>query len=302
MIRDFPLTGVGLGTYHTLVSTYSAIHEARYLPSDNAQNWYRHELAEMGVLGSIGWIVWCCAFLVSAWKTRGARRQLPLARVVFGAIMLLAVISLVGIPTQDVAMALTFWVLVFWYTSLIGQTVEFPGHERRLKWWHWLGAWGIVGAFALGTGYVAVRKLRVPYRAQSVGWNYTYGFYSAEPSPDGGSFRYTAEKAVDVFEVKGPWLKLTIRGAVPPDAVRHGIVIKVWRGPDSILRIVRRDNSTMTRYIRAPRSPGTMMVEIQVSRTWRPVDFGGDDSRDLGVGVDEWTWVNAPPRGGITID
>jgi hypothetical protein len=302
MIKDFPVTGVGLGSFHILVSTYSAIYEASYLQPDNAQNWYRHELAELGILGSIGWMAWCGAFLISIWKTRGARRQIPLARLVLASIMLIAGISLVGMPTQNMALALTFWVLVFWHVSLTAQTHDDSSQSGRLKPWNWAITCVIVGVFALSTGYVAAKTLRVPYRAERVGWRYRYGFYSSEQTSEGGSFAWTSDRAVDVFLPQGQWLKLTMRGAVPPDAGQRPVEVSVWRSHDRILRIIRRDSSTVTRYVRAPLSPNLMMIEILVNRTWRPSDFGGADSRRLGVAVDDWQFVNSPPADAIVID
>ena len=59
MIADEPLHGVGVGTFHMLSSDYVFVLRHIRIPSDNAQNWFRHQFAELGALGSIGWIGWC---------------------------------------------------------------------------------------------------------------------------------------------------------------------------------------------------------------------------------------------------
>ena len=51
MVRDSPLVGIGVGTYHMLVPDYAQALVGASLPPDNAQNWVRHQLAELGVLG-----------------------------------------------------------------------------------------------------------------------------------------------------------------------------------------------------------------------------------------------------------
>ena len=61
MIRDHPVVGVGVGAFHPLVGQYARLagHRAAF---DNAQNWYRHQLAELGLVGSIPWILWVIFF------------------------------------------------------------------------------------------------------------------------------------------------------------------------------------------------------------------------------------------------
>jgi hypothetical protein len=168
--------------------------------------------------------------------------------------------------------------------------------------WSWFAALVVVAAFAAMTGFVALRNLRVPYRAEQVGWRYVYGFYDLERASDGSAYRWTSEKAIDVMVVKGPWLKLTLGGPVPPDIAGNPITVTVSGSRGRILRVVRRDGVAITRYIRTPPAPSRMMIEIDVSRTWRPSDFNSSDVRRLGVAVDEWSFVTAPPPGATVID
>ena len=58
MIGDHPLQGVGVGAFHTLVYDYGTLVTNRQLVPDNAQNWYRHIVAELGLLGALGAIAW----------------------------------------------------------------------------------------------------------------------------------------------------------------------------------------------------------------------------------------------------
>ena len=50
MIREHPLAGVGLSAYHVLVPDYRML-VGQTMPFDNAQNWWRHHAAELGILG-----------------------------------------------------------------------------------------------------------------------------------------------------------------------------------------------------------------------------------------------------------
>ena len=111
MIVEHPLVGVGLGGFHTQVADAAYLDAGAGLPSDNAQNWFRHQLAELGLLGSAGWLVFCGSFL---WMLV---RKVPdderwMAGAAKGSIVGLGMASLLGMPTQDVAVFFTFIVFV----------------------------------------------------------------------------------------------------------------------------------------------------------------------------------------------
>src|ERR1700730_3327923 len=103
MIRDHPMFGVGVGSFHLLTADYGKlIGYNGFLVPDNAQNWFRHQLAEFGVLGSVGWIVWVAAFAVFLLRAPIRAADRFAASTLKGALVALAVISLVGMPTQHV--------------------------------------------------------------------------------------------------------------------------------------------------------------------------------------------------------
>ena len=58
MIRDTPWTGVGPGMYHVIAPDYWRVMRQMTLAFDNAQNWWRHQVAELGVLGAAPVIAW----------------------------------------------------------------------------------------------------------------------------------------------------------------------------------------------------------------------------------------------------
>src|SRR5262249_33823351 len=116
-----------------------------------------------------------------------------------------------------------------------------------------------------------------------------------------GTFRWMAGKAVDVFAAPKAWLRLEI-GDGPPDAERHPIDVKVWRGREVVLEIERRDRIPLIRYIRVAADGRRTLVQLEVSRTWRISDFGGADTREQGVSVAKWQFLDTPPPGAQTIE
>ena len=76
MTREFPLTGVGAGSYRILAPDYWRAMANDALPLDNAQNWWRHQIAELGVFG--GALIIAFSVLV-AWRVLTGRERDPIA-------------------------------------------------------------------------------------------------------------------------------------------------------------------------------------------------------------------------------
>jgi hypothetical protein len=296
LIREFPLFGVGLGSFHGVVSLYYFLLTGGYLFPDNAQNWYRHQLVEDGLIGSVGWILWVVLFGWFVLSARAPQATRFAATTVKGTLVALAAVSLVGMPTQNAAVTFTLWTLAFWYLALVGV----PGRHAlpdTLGTRTWLAIWTIVALSVSGTAYTAWYRLRLPQRAEAGGTSYQYGFYNDEPDSD---VRWTAGKAVDVFEIvhrnEDRYLKLDI-GAVAPDADQRPVEVKVWRDDDLVARLRRHSGVLATRYVCVPPGRKMMRMQVEVSRTWRPSDYGhGADQRELGVAIGKWTFVYDPPK------
>src|SRR5262249_33126019 len=198
MLRQTPLFGVGVGSFPILVSDYGVSRFGGPLLPDNAQNWMRHQLTELGVLGSIGWLTWACAF---GWLLTTARpvrdRALP-AAIIRGVLMAVAIVSLVGMPTQNATLAIMMWTFVFWYVAQISPASPSSSHDPVSRRYWALGA-VLVAIYVGGTWSLATGRLRVPMRARHFGWAYDYGFYFTGQNVRGGSeYRWAHGRAVAV--------------------------------------------------------------------------------------------------------
>src|SRR5439155_1243980 len=120
MFAEHPAVGIGVGGFYYQAADilYLINHSER--PPDNAQNWYRQQLAELGILGSAGWIVWLGVCLWMLLFRRGPDDRPGTAGAVKGSMIGLAAASLLGIPTQDTAASITFVVLAAWCLKLTG--------------------------------------------------------------------------------------------------------------------------------------------------------------------------------------
>jgi hypothetical protein len=294
MIREFPAFGVGVGSFHHLVLDYSRMPGGGGpIPIDNAQNWLRHQLVEFGLVGSVGWIVGVVVFGWFALSSRGIGPARQAAGSVRGMLVAIALVSMVGMPTQNVAVALTFWTLAFWFLLLAGGTSSASSGPTSMP--TWIALWLVVAASVAGTAYTARHELRVPARAARFGWPYSYGWYEPESSGEGRQFRWARQHAVAVIEAPKPWMKLTV-SVNHPDVAQEPVEVSVWRDGDEVIRTSLKDNQPVTEYVSVPDGHPRIVLETRVSRVLRPADIGVPDPRELGLMV-QWEFVDAPASG-----
>src|SRR6185369_8813081 len=109
IVRDYPLTGVGIGSFNWMAPDYWREIANDKLPFDNAQNWWRHQVAELGLVASLPilfWSVWM-AWLVLTRRAQGAQRLET--QTLRGLLIGIGVASLVGMPTQNPIVLLMFF-------------------------------------------------------------------------------------------------------------------------------------------------------------------------------------------------
>jgi O-antigen ligase len=290
MISEHPFVGVGIGGYHFMQADFAKVGRLTVLSPDNAQNWYRHQLAEFGLLGSLGWIAWVAVFGAFLF---GSRESEPAeARLAQGMILTFAAISLVGSPGQEMPAAITFWTFAFW-VLLLRTPAAIPPRS-----WRW--SWTVVGVtlalFFVGTASAAVSSLRVPARAQRIGWNYEYGFHARRPTD--GEGRWTGRHAVAVFEASTRHMRLTVTPNRLAEMPAHRV------GGRSPLRIDVRVNQQalvagdvmnplpITQDVHLPDDARYVFLEIRTNQTFQPSTVGLGDNRQLGLLVN-WTFLDS---------
>ena len=118
MIRDYPLTGVGIGSFNWMAADYWRLMAGERLPFDNAQNWWRHQVVELGIAGSVPVVLWS---LLVAWLVL-TRRTPPGNRIeaatLRGLLVGIGIASLLGMPTQNPIVLLIFFYLVARFENL----------------------------------------------------------------------------------------------------------------------------------------------------------------------------------------
>lgn len=294
MIKEHPWAGVGVGIFHTLVRDFGVLVSGKFLAPDNAQSWYRHLLAELGLLGSLPWIAWCVVLVRSLFARD--RDQAPRNHdrfslgILRGALVGFGIIALIGMPGQSLTVIVTFWTLVYWFASLKGITAS-PG-DSTTGWTKgiWAATLALVAVHSAITYADARGDLLPRYRSIRFGWDYRYGIKDPEPTADGGpGRRWVDRKSLSVVPVKGKVLKF-VAWIDHPDGDERPVHVRVWVDRKIIYDDDLKRSASILRDIPAPPGQTHIVVETEISRTWRPRDFGRPDSRELGLSIRDWTW------------
>lgn len=295
MIKEHPIDGVGVGVFHALSTDFGKLAGYTIPQADNAQNWWRHHLAELGLAGSIPLLAWCwiCGALMFTRRRGGDRLSIGLLR---GVLIGFAVASMFGMPGQSIAIVITFWSFAFWLwlerTPEGEATPPFEWPKRAM-----VAAAVLVAVHAGMTTVDAFGDLRPRNRAERWDWYYRYGYYTndrdgtdLEPDPGGNPIgrRWTMQNSLAVIPVKGAVLKF-VAWIDHPDADAKPVHARVWA--DSRL-VYEGDLRRTPLMLDIPATPGRthMLIETAIDRTWRPSDSGSRDTRELGLSIRDWVW------------
>jgi hypothetical protein len=287
MTAEHPISGVGVGAFHVVAPDYLYRDGRAHPVADNAQNWWRHQIAELGYAGALPLLWISVLVLVAIWRGLRTRGD-PVPLVVSSVIVGVGMASLVGVPTQHPATLLAFLTLLFWLVALTTPAAA-PAAGAGPPRWQWVAAIVIVSAVAVGQASAARGDLRVPHRAQRSQLAFGYGLTPPEGLSELGEFRWAARRTVAVLPIQAPWLQLTIWAAHSDVATRPVEYTVVMGGREVIAQTVS-DREPRTFYLQMPDGVRVAMIELHASRDVQP-------DRALQIAT---TWrpdapANAPP-------
>ena len=297
MIRDYPVIGIGVGSFNWMAADYWRMMANERLPFDNAQNWWRHQVAELGIVGSLPVVLW--SFLI-AWLVF-TRRTPPDHRIetatLRGLLIGLGIASLLGVPTQNPLVLLIFFYLVARFENLTNPRTHEPRtsnprtSNRPIPTAAWIAGAVIAMAYAGGQLALARGPLKPLARAERTNRDYIIGSYPGERLPQ-GSFRWTRKHAT--FALAVPSRYLVVRFHVEhPDIGTHPVKVRIMTACQTLVDEFVTDASPYARAYEIPAGESRIVFDTDVSRTWRPSDVGKADTRELGLAV-EADFVGTP--------
>ena len=297
MVRDYPLTGVGIGSFNWMAPDYWREIANDKLPFDNAQNWWRHQVAELGLIASLPilfWSVWMAWLVVTRRASAAHRLESQTLR---GLLIGIGAASLVGMPTQNPLVLLMFFACAARFETLtrgeqiLNPDARVPAPDRRLPMIAWAAAFLIAVGYAGAQLVLARGPLKPLERAAHTNRDYIIGTYPGESLPQ-GQFRWTRRRAT--FALAAQSRHLMIRYHVEhPDVATHPVRLRISTPCQTIVDRVFTDMSVDGQALELPEGQTRVVFDTEVSRTWRPTDFGKLDRRDLGAAV-EADFVETP--------
>jgi hypothetical protein len=261
IVEDYPLTGVGVGAFYVVGPEYVYRTTGRAIASDNAQNWWRHQVAELGVLGAMP-AIWASILVLLLLRGETGSDIAPTVSILRGAIVGVGIASLLGVPTQHPATWLSFATAVFWLESLHRRHTGAAAAARSGGWL--VGMFGLAIAVAIGLTYTARGSLRPLARASEVGAPYWQGFSPSEGLSDYGEFRWAATEAVALLPVANRWLQLTLWAPYADVAARDVRATVKFDGREVITHIFATSDAE-TFFVAAPSGVHRVMLEIRVT-------------------------------------
>jgi len=284
MIRDEPAHGVGVGTFTVLSADYAKIATGTALPTDNAQNWARHQIAELGLLGALGPLWWACLLVLVLFAGRVAPIDRDRATIVKYAIVGFGVISMVGVPSQNLFVAMAMWTMCGWLLLFVADDPRVRNGARG-RGWLYASAVVVAASVAFLTYESGWRELRPPFRAKRFGYPYTAGLYSPMDEPVGTTV--TARRAITVLAARTGLLKLTL-WVEHPDADQAPVRVEVWVDNTRVVRSRFGRNVPLTRYVNV-RAGERFVLETRVDRTFAAPERG---QPEVGLNV-TWHFVES---------
>jgi len=255
MIADHPWAGTGPGLFGQFVPGYSLEAAGRLLPPDNAQNWWRHQIAELGLPGAVP--ATACS-LLALWIV--VRRPGGAAAPLAG----LGLLALMSPPTAHPLLQVIAGMVVAHAVATASPRVE-PTRPARGA----VAAWGLALICAGATVVAAGQDLRPAHRAMRFHELYSYGVTGVVATP-WGEGRWMSPHAAAVLPPTAA--TLVVRAVVPHDDAAAAPVTVTIRSRHSVAcRHTAIDSTPFECRIPAPKDDW-MLVRVEVSRSWQTVD------------------------------
>ena len=267
-IGRFPLAGVGVGTFDRLSTDVAYQLTGRRIPPDNAQNWWRQQAAELGVVGAAIALAWTAMLVWLIARGRAFGDQRVAAASVAGAMLGFGAASMLGVPAQNPPLTLSFWTLAFMLTALAAPRLLEPEPGVPLTRWTGVALWVIALSVTAVQLHDARHELRPPYRAMQVGLRYGYGFERGGVTPEGERYWWTTRHAVFVFR---PDRRVLEFRAAPmhPDLTRSPVRVEVWLRNEKIIDRELREPAPIVVRVPVRETGRGVMIETRVSRLFR---------------------------------
>jgi O-antigen ligase len=302
MVRDYPLTGVGLGSFIVELPNYSKRIGLPFEHTDSAENYFFQVGSELGLIG----------FFISLWlfflvlkqmrrswnKHEGSDKQKYMLIGIFSGIFVFFVNFFFHSYIGSFEVKYLFWLLIA-LLVFFGKKQEAPDH-KLLNARFWAAGAILAVLFAVVHGWNSVRTLSVNHFTQEFDIEQNFGLHGSETDNRGFVFRWTKKTAGTAVKGLGETLVIPVM-ASHPDVKQNPVEVKVFLGDryfnkkvlQKVLSLSDHSWVNVTCPVTQVKSEDIHLV-FETSRVWQPLKHSGiPDPRWLGIGLGE-LWFKYP--------
>jgi putative inorganic carbon (HCO3(-)) transporter len=281
MVEDFPLFGVGIGSFNLAFPKYSSGYQWEKT-SFSPHNWFLQIATELGLIGLYAflWILGTI-FIKGLHIIRGKQNFVKLG-IWFG-IMGFVLTFFGDNHLWNIEMQLMFWLLIgLLFVDEAGNEMAQTHRKSFDK--------------KLLIGLSIILFLTIPfqiYQRSQISFlpEKTVGLYKEVFEEKGKEYRWGEKVVMIPLEVKGKWINIPIWFG-NPDIKKHPVKAKIFVNRRIIDHLDFKDNDwhTLQYPIQNMEAP-EIFLKIEVSRTWNPYLMGvRHETRDLGPALGKVYW------------
>lgn len=294
MIRDYPLTGVGLGAYIVELPNYAKHMRLGIRYTDSAENYFFQAGAELGLIGLILFL-WLFYEIFKqirrCWKIPGDDKDKFILIGAISGLVSIFVNTLFHSYVGAFDVKYFFWFLVafvFIYSKVNGK----PDFRTKLN--RKFSFIAVILFFSFGTVHLwnSSHNLSLDNGAKKYGWNQNFGFYQQEIDDRGAYFKWTKKQAGISVENVGSMLVIPMM-ASHPDIEKDPISVRVYSANHSFKKdrlikeiTLRKSEWLNFEYSIPPDSEEKIYFVFEANRTWQPLKYlGVPDPRWIAISI-----------------
>ena len=302
MIRQYPFTGIGLGSFIIEMPNYSKQMDIPYRFSDSAENYFFQGGAELGLIGLLLFL-WLFAIVFfhiykrvrdSSMNGRDRYILYGLAAGIFALFINFIVHSYIG----SFEIKYFFWLLVALIFAYSPQKSAKEKTEAKSWLNHKILAIGMIVLFLGIHLWNSTHSLSIGNRHNQVGWDQSFGLYSLEEDDQGFFFHWTKKTAGLCEKILGSRMIIPIH-ASHPDLERVPVKVKIYSANQYFMKqkllkeIELTDTSwVLLEFLDSELEENNMYLVFETDRIWQPLQsLGVPDPRWLAIGLGKISYV-----------
>lgn len=305
MIKDYPLTGVGIGAFIVELPNYSKRMGLPFRYTDSAENYFFQIGSELGLIGLL-LVLWILFEIIKGmrknWKEFPSddKDRFILIGAISGIVSIFVNFffhSYIG----SFEVKYFFWILVA--LVLIFSKDEIKS-LAKIKFGYKFRIIAIILPIFFGIFHLwnSTHSLSISNLTEKFGWNQNFGLYKLEKDNRGFYFQWTKKSAGITVENVGQVLVIPMM-ASHPDIKKNTVKVKVFlanpyfKKEKLIKEIVLREKIWIDFEYPIPKLPERKIYLVfETNRVWQPLKYlGVPDPRWLAIGLGE-EWFRYPSK------